>query len=81
MQTFFRIISLASFAMSGAVIGTGVYVYVQRDAIIDGIKEQVTKHATEAITGALPGMLDSAMPELPAPVPPMAQPELRVPSL
>ena len=37
----------------------------KRDAIIDGVKEQVTKHATEAITSALPGMLDSAMPELP----------------
>ena len=34
--------------------------------IIDGVKAQVTKHATEAITGALPGMLDAAMPELPA---------------
>ena len=39
--------------------------YLQRDAIIDGVKAQVTKHATEAITGALPGMLDNAMPEMP----------------
>ena len=30
------------------------------------MKERITKHATEAIAGALPGMLDSAMPELPS---------------
>ena len=81
MQTFFRIISLASFAMSGAIIGTSAYVCVQRGVIIESIKEQVTKHATEAITSALPGMLDSAVPELPASAPSVAQPELQVPSL
>ena len=80
MQALFRVISLASFVMSASVIGGGVYVYVQREAIIDGIKEQVTKHATEAITGALPGLLEGAMPDLPV-EPPMAQPELRVPAL
>ena len=41
-------------------------VYLRRDAIAERVKENVTKAATEAITNALPGMLDSAVPELPS---------------
>ena len=36
-----------------------------QDAMIENAKAKVTKAATEAITNALPGMLDAAMPELP----------------
>ncbi len=38
---------------------------MRRDAIIEQVKENVAKAATEAIAGALPGMMDSALPELP----------------
>jgi len=65
MQKVINVLSVLSFVGVAGIIGGGTYVYLQRDAIIDGVKEQVTKHATEAITNALPGMLDSAMPELP----------------
>ena len=65
MQKLINVLALLSFAGVAGIVGGGTYVYLQRDAIIDGVKEQVTKHATEAITNALPGMLDSAMPELP----------------
>jgi len=65
MQKIINVLALLSFAGVAGIVGGGYYVYSQRDAIIDGVKEQVTKHATEAITGALPGMMDSAMPELP----------------
>ena len=47
------------------IIGGGAYVYTQRDALIENAKEKITNAATEAIAGALPGMLDAAMPELP----------------
>lgn len=66
MQKVINVIALLSGLTSLALIGGGTYVYLQKDSIIDGVKEQVTKHATEAITGALPGMLDAAMPELPS---------------
>ena len=33
--------------------------------MIANAKEKITSAATEAIAGALPGMLDAAMPELP----------------
>ena len=65
MQKVINVLSVLSFVGVAGIIGGGTYVYLQRDAIVDGVKEQVTKHATEAITNALPGMLDSAMPELP----------------
>ena len=65
MQKVINGLALLSFIGTASIIGGGTYVYLQRVAIIEGIKSQVTEHATEAITGALPGMLDSAMPELP----------------
>jgi hypothetical protein len=66
MQKVINALAIASFIVSGAVVGGGAYLYLSKDAILDGIKEGVTKHATEAITNALPGMLDSAVPELPS---------------
>ena len=65
MQTIFRAISLASFVMSASIIGGGAYVYFQREAILENVKAQVTAHATEAITEALPGLIDGALPALP----------------
>ena len=54
-----------SFVVSAAVVGGGAYVYLNKDAMIESVKEKVTAAATEAIAGALPGMMDAAMPELP----------------
>ena len=65
MQKLINVLSLASFVVSAAVVSGGVYVYLNKDAMIERAKERVTKAATEAITDALPGMLDSAMPEMP----------------
>ena len=33
--------------------------------MIEDAKEKVTEAATEAIAGALPGLIDAAMPEIP----------------
>ena len=66
MQKVINVLAVLSFAGVAGIVGGGTYVYLQRDSIIDGIKAGVTRHATEAITNALPGMLDSAMPELPS---------------
>ncbi len=46
-------------------MATSGYVYWRRDAIAEQVAENITKAATEAIAGALPGMMDSALPELP----------------
>ena len=51
MQKIVNVLALASFAVSGAVVGSGLYVYVNRASIIDGVKSQVM----EAVTGSLGG--------------------------
>ena len=41
MQKIINVFAVASFAVSSAIAVSGVYVYVNRDSIIDGIKSQV----------------------------------------
>ena len=65
MQKLINVLAVSSFVVSAAVVGGGAYVYLNKDAMIESAKEKVTKAATEAIAGALPGLLDAAMPELP----------------
>ena len=54
---------MLSFVGVSGIVGGGAYVYFQRDALIESAKEKITAAATEALTGALPGMLDSAVPK------------------
>ena len=65
MQKIVNVLALSSFVVSAAVVSGGLYVYLNKDAMVESAKEKITKAATEAIAGALPGMLDAAMPELP----------------
>jgi|TARA_B100000287_G_scaffold408408_1_gene434732 hypothetical protein len=73
MQKLINVLAVLSFVGVSGIIGGGAYVYMQRDTIAERAKERVTEAVTEAITDALPGMLDSAMPEMPkatgAPIP------------
>ena len=65
MQKVINVLAVLSFLGTASIIGGGAYVYLNKDALIENVKEKVTTAATEAIAGALPGMLDAAMPELP----------------
>ena len=65
MQKVINVLALSSFVVSAAVVGGGAYVYLNKDAMIESAKGRIAAAATEAIAGALPGMLDAAMPELP----------------
>jgi len=62
MQKIINVLAIASAAVSVAVVGSGLYLYVNRASIIDGIKSQ----AIEAVLGGsgLPGGLGggSALP-------------------
>ena len=53
MQKIVNVVALASGIVSVAVVASGVFVYVNRDSIIDSIKSQ----ALEAVSGALGGGL------------------------
>ena len=52
MQKIINVLALASTAVSVAVVGSGLYVYVNRASIIDGVKSQVM----DAVTGSLGGL-------------------------
>ena len=66
MQKVINVLAVLSFVGTAGIIGGGTVVYLHRDAIAEGVKERVAKAATEAIAEALPGMMDAALPELPA---------------
>ena len=65
MQKIINVLAVLSFVGVSGIVGTGAAVYLNREALAEQAKERITKAATEAIAGALPGMLDAAMPELP----------------
>ena len=52
MQKIVNVLAVASSVVSLAVVGSGLYVYVNRASIIDGIKSQ----AVEAALGSLGGL-------------------------
>jgi len=66
MQKVINVLAVLSFVGTAGIIGGGTVVYLRRDAIVEQVKENVAKAAAEAIAGALPGMMDAAMPKLPS---------------
>ena len=65
MQKVINVLAVLSFLGSASLIGGAGYLLLNKDALIDNVKKQVTDAAVEGVAGALPGMLDAAMPELP----------------
>jgi len=58
MQKIFNAIAVASGVVSLTVIGVGLGIYLNKDAIIDNIKEK----ALEAVTGSLGDSLGDSLP-------------------
>jgi hypothetical protein len=52
MQKIVNVIALTSGLISAAVVASGIYVYVQRDQLIDTVKQQ----ALEAVLGGSGGL-------------------------
>jgi len=65
MQKLVNVIALLSGLVSLSVVGAGFYIYLNKDAMIEDARVKVTEEITKAITEALPGMIDSALPEMP----------------
>ena len=75
MQKIINVFAVASFAVSSAIAVSGVYVYVNRDSIIDGIKSQVMGGiGGGALGGALTGDVGLPQPQASAPAPQDAPP-------
>ena len=62
IQKIVNVIAVSSGVVSLAVIGSGLYVYVNRDALIDGVKSQVMEAVSGSLGGALGGGLAPALP-------------------
>ena len=65
MQKIINVFAITSFVVSGAVVGGAGYVYLNKDALLDGGKGKITEAVMGAVGGALPDAIDGAMPELP----------------
>ena len=59
MQKIINVLALASTAVSIAVVGTGAYVYVNKDSIIESV--------TEKALGAIGGDIQLGAPDLETP--------------
>ena len=70
MQKIVNVLALASFAVSGAVVGSGVYVYLNRASIIDGVKSKVM----ESVMGSMWGLGGMGGGDLPIGTPDLAPP-------
>jgi len=62
MQKIVNVLAVASAAVSLAVVGTGAFVYVQRDAIIDNVKSQVKDAVLGGLGGGVPSLGGDALP-------------------
>ena len=67
MQKIINVLAIASGIVSAAVVASGVFVYVNRDSIIDNIKSQAIEAVTGALGGGLGGDLPVGAPDLAAP--------------
>ena len=72
MQKLINVLAVSSFVISGAVVGSGVYVYFNRASILDEIKSKVMGSVTESLPdvlstdGMIPSLPDATGPVLPS---------------
>ena len=66
MQKIINVLAITSFVISGAVVGGGFYLYSQKDAIIEDIKEKALG-SLGGLGGGLGGDLPIGTPELAPP--------------
>ena len=75
MQKFINAIAIASGIISLTVVGSGVVIYLQKDAIIDGVKSKIIESVSckmrdmlpDRVGGAIPGTTGPALPAAPLP--------------
>ena len=53
MKKIINVLSIASFVISGSIAGAGIYVYANKDALIESAKEKIMKQAGQAAAGAV----------------------------
>ena len=75
MQKIINVLAIASTLVSAAVVGTGAYVYVNKDAIIESVTEKALGAVGGgALGGALGGAAGLGANDLASPVPQASAP-------
>ena len=71
MQKIINVLAISSFVICLSAVGGGVYLYTQKDAIIENVKGKVKKSVMPSIGGgitdAIPDMTGDAIPNVPMP--------------
>ena len=57
MQNLINVLALSSFLVSATAVGGGVYIYLNKDPLIEKAKSQVMESIKETLPGALSGGL------------------------
>tara|TARA_R100001443_G_scaffold113582_1_gene128534 strand:- start:486 stop:737 length:252 start_codon:yes stop_codon:yes gene_type:complete len=71
MQKIINVLSIASFVISASVVGAGVFVYANKDALIENAKEKIIKQVGSAAAGeALKNLPTPELPDITGPVVP-----------
>jgi len=79
MQKIINVLAVASAVVSVAVVGTGAFVYVNKDAIIEDIKEKALGGLGGSLGGgSLGGDLPIGAPDLASPTPQASAPDAPV---
>ena len=73
MQKIVNVHAIASSVVSLAVVGGGVYLYIQKDAIIESVTEKALG-GLGGLGGGLGGDLPIGAPDLASPIPQAAAP-------
>ena len=65
MQGLINTIALLSGLVSLSVVGSGFYLYINKDTLIEDVRLKVTTEVTNAVTESLPALVESLTPDIP----------------
>mgnify|MGYP001199060414 CR=1 FL=1 len=71
MQKFINAIAIASGIISLTVVGSGVVIYLQKDAIIENVKSKVMGSVLDSVTPDLGGIAGDSIPDFTGPASPL----------
>ena len=71
MQKFINAIAIASGIISLTVVGSGVVIYLQKDAIIESVKSKVMGSVLDSVTPDLGGIAGDSIPSFTGPAAPL----------
>ena len=57
MQKLINVLALSAFLVSAATVGGGVYLYLNKNALMEKAKSQIVESITDVLPGALTGGL------------------------